>query len=85
MMVVKLGGGRRKKEDSVDLAVGLEFVKKPGDAVESGDEICTFYHHPGQRELVQSLGLDFVQNMMVMTTKKPQLADLVMDVLMETV
>lgn len=40
-----LGGGRERKEDSVDAAVGLRLAKKIGDAVEIGDTLCTVYYN----------------------------------------
>ena len=41
--VVKLGGGRLKKDDVVDLAVGVEVVKKIGDEVKNGEPIMYIY------------------------------------------
>ena len=40
-----LGGGREKKEDSIDHAVGLEFHKRIGDAVEKGETLATIYYN----------------------------------------
>jgi pyrimidine-nucleoside phosphorylase len=37
--VVRLGGGRKRKEDAVDPAVGVVFVKFVGDAVHPGEVI----------------------------------------------
>jgi pyrimidine-nucleoside phosphorylase len=42
---VILGGGREKKEDSVDPAVGIELHKKVGDSVSAGEPICTIYYN----------------------------------------
>jgi pyrimidine-nucleoside phosphorylase len=43
---VLLGGGREKKEDSVDPAVGIVLRKKIGEPVAAGDSLCTmFYNH----------------------------------------
>jgi len=42
---VILGGGREKKEDSVDPAVGIELHKKVGDSVLAGEPICTLYYN----------------------------------------
>ena len=42
---VILGGGREKKEDQIDPAVGLEFHKRIGDAVECGEPLCTLHHN----------------------------------------
>lgn len=47
--VVVLGGGREKKEDSVDPAVGLVFHKKIGDAVRGGEPLCTLHYNSDAR------------------------------------
>lgn len=38
-----LGAGRRTKEDTIDLAVGLYVHKKVGDKVQIGDVLCTIH------------------------------------------
>ena len=38
-----LGGGREKKEDSIDPAVGLVLHKKVGDPVSEGEPLCTLH------------------------------------------
>ena len=40
---VVLGGGREKKEDTVDPAVGIVLHRKVGDPVAAGDPLCTVY------------------------------------------
>jgi pyrimidine-nucleoside phosphorylase len=47
--VVVLGGGREKKEDSVDPAVGLEFHKKNGEQVSRGEPLCTLHYNSDAR------------------------------------
>ncbi|MGA2004994.1 MAG: thymidine phosphorylase [Terriglobales bacterium] len=42
---VILGGGRERKEDSVDPAVGIVIHKKIGDKVSSGEPLCTIHCH----------------------------------------
>jgi thymidine phosphorylase len=42
---VILGGGREKKEDSVDPAVGIVVHKKIGDKVAQGEALCTIHCH----------------------------------------
>ena len=46
---VVLGGGREKKEDSVDPAVGIELHKKVGDKVSPGEPLCTVYYNSEAR------------------------------------
>jgi pyrimidine-nucleoside phosphorylase len=40
---VILGGGRERKEDSVDPAVGIVVHKKIGDKVTTGESLCTIH------------------------------------------
>ena len=44
-----LGGGREKKEDAVDPAVGLEIEKKVGDAVRAGETLCSVHYNADTR------------------------------------
>ena len=40
-----LGGGRERKEDQIDPAVGLEFHKRIGDRVEKGETLATIHYN----------------------------------------
>jgi pyrimidine-nucleoside phosphorylase len=42
---VILGGGREKKEDSVDPSVGIVLHKKVGDKVAAGESLATIYYN----------------------------------------
>src|SRR6185369_8487917 len=53
---VVLGGGREKKEDSVDPAVGLELHKKVGDEVSAGEPLCTVRYNSDKR-LEEAMGM----------------------------
>lgn len=44
-----LGGGREKKEDTIDPAVGLQFHKRIGDAVKRGEPLCTLHYNAETR------------------------------------
>jgi pyrimidine-nucleoside phosphorylase len=44
-----LGGGREKKEDSIDHAVGLEFHKRIGDRVEKEGSLATIHYNSGTK------------------------------------
>lgn len=44
-----LGGGREKKEDTIDHAVGLEFHKRIGDRVEKGEPLASIHYNSGTK------------------------------------
>lgn len=44
-----LEGGRGKKEDPIDLGVGLEFHKRIGDRVDSGEKLVTIQYNSDTR------------------------------------
>ncbi|HEX3354987.1 MAG TPA: thymidine phosphorylase [Terriglobales bacterium] len=44
-----LGGGREKKEDVIDPAVGLVLHKKVGDPVREGEPLCTIHYNSAAR------------------------------------
>jgi thymidine phosphorylase len=46
---VILGGGRERKEDSVDPAVGIVLHKKVDDAVSAGETLATIYYNAEAR------------------------------------
>jgi len=40
-----LGGGREKKEDKIDHAVGLEFHKRIADPIKKGETLVTIHYN----------------------------------------
>ena len=46
---VILGGGRERKEDSVDPAVGVVLHKKVGDRVNAGEALATIHYNAESR------------------------------------
>jgi pyrimidine-nucleoside phosphorylase len=43
LLAVDMGAGRRTKEDAVDPVAGFWLHKRPGDAVQPGERLATFY------------------------------------------
>ncbi|MGH9756540.1 MAG: pyrimidine-nucleoside phosphorylase, partial [Candidatus Acidiferrales bacterium] len=56
-----LGGGREKKEDAIDPAVGLVLEKKAGDSVARGETLCTVHYNLDARleQAMELLGGSF--------------------------
>jgi pyrimidine-nucleoside phosphorylase len=46
---VVLGGGREKKEDGIDPAVGIVLHRKAGDAIRAGETLCTVHYNSEAR------------------------------------
>src|SRR5246127_4990712 len=59
-----LGGGREKKEDSIDFGVGLEFHKRIGDHVTANETLVTIHYNSDAR-LADAIGL--IENSFVFT------------------
>jgi len=53
LCAMKLGAGRAKKEDKIDLAVGMVINKKVGDYVSSGESVVTI--HGNDERLVEEV------------------------------
>lgn len=51
--VVNLGGGRMKKDDVVDYAVGIEVIKKIGDEVNKGEPILYIHTNDEAKAMLQ--------------------------------
>jgi pyrimidine-nucleoside phosphorylase len=69
---VVLGGGREKKEDAVDPAVGMVLHRKVGDAVRAGEPLCTVHYNSEARGTrAQELLLKSYEIGPAPATKKP--------------
>ncbi|WP_221090253.1 thymidine phosphorylase [Deinococcus aquaedulcis] len=55
--VLALGGGRERKGEAIDHGVGVELLKKPGEAVAAGEAVLRIYHRDGR-------GLDTAQHLL---------------------
>jgi pyrimidine-nucleoside phosphorylase len=56
MAALRLGAGRRTKDDEIDHAVGVVCVKKRGDAVDAGDPVAEV--HAGDQESAARAGAE---------------------------
>lgn len=57
--VVNIGGGRLRKEDPIDYAVGIEVLKKIGDEVKNGEPLMYIYTNDEGKGLMQ---IEFLRN-----------------------
>ena len=57
-----LGGGRERKEDTIDPGVGLEFHKRIGDRVSDGDTLVTIHYNSAAKlaEAQQRIAQSFI-------------------------
>jgi pyrimidine-nucleoside phosphorylase/thymidine phosphorylase len=53
-LVVSMGGGRARKEDRVDPAVGVRLLRKRGDRVEAGEPLALVQAHRDAPEWAQA-------------------------------
>ncbi len=44
-----LGAGRARKEDKIDLSVGIKLLKKTGDRVQEGEPLCVLYYNDDEK------------------------------------
>ncbi|MFH1514192.1 MAG: thymidine phosphorylase [bacterium] len=52
-VVRTIGGGRYKKDDKIDAAVGLKFFRKTSDKVEKGERVVdAFYNDKDQKDMI---------------------------------
>jgi thymidine phosphorylase len=69
---VILGGGRERKEDSVDPAVGIVLHKKVGERVKAQEPLATVYYNSEVRaEQAQALLADSIQIADAAPAKRP--------------
>ena len=68
-----LGGGREKKEDKIDHAVGLEFHKRIGDRVEEGEKLVTIHYNSDTKlaEAKRLIANSYVVNESALREKRP--------------
>lgn len=71
-----LGAGRKTKDDTIDLAVGIYLHKKVGDPINVGDILCTL--HTMDKDIQPVIDLVY-ENMIIGETyvKKPLIIDVI--------
>ncbi|OLV17643.1 thymidine phosphorylase [Deinococcus marmoris] len=74
--VLALGGGRERKGEAIDHGVGVELVRKPGEAVAAGDVVLRLYHRDGR-------GLEVAQRLLteglLIADSAPEAEKLILD------
>ena len=74
-----LGGGREKQDDAIDPAVGIVLEKKVGDAVKSGEALCTVHYNADARlqEATTTLEDSFVIRAQALPSRTPLICKIV--------
>lgn len=67
--LVCIGGGRIKKDDDIDYAVGFEFVKKTGDFVNAGDTILKVIYNDKEKF---DIAFEYIEDAIVIENVLPQ-------------
>lgn len=80
-LLIELGGGRKTKEDKLDLTVGFTFHAKVGTRLKKDDPIMTIHHHPGQTVLAANLGQRFLKDIVALSPKAMRAPPLVSETL----
>jgi pyrimidine-nucleoside phosphorylase len=76
--VVQLGGGRQRKEDSIDPSVGVLFHARPGAFVAAGESIFEIH---GQNKASAEVALASVMAAFTWSEEQPRPTPLILDVL----
>lgn len=77
MSLIDLGGGRKRKEDSIDVSCGFKIYKKTGARVEKG--ACLAQVLAGDRKKAQRVGIEIRQAFSI-KSKPPKRAELVREI-----
>ncbi|MBA2668701.1 MAG: thymidine phosphorylase [Trueperaceae bacterium] len=77
LAVARLGGGRRRKGDAIDLAVGAHVHVKVGDHVSAGDALVTLLHRGGSAVEDALLALEGAARIGSSEVRRPLVLDVV--------
>ena len=79
LLLTELGGGRKKKTDKVDFAVGFDFHKKVGERVKEGDTIFTVHHHRNQSSTVDQIEQRFFKDVLKVAKDKVEKPSIIIE------
>ncbi len=79
-LLIELGGGRKTKEDKLDLSVGFTFHVKVGSKVKKGDALMTIHHHAHQQSVAEHVTKNFLNNVVRFSSSLVKPARLITEV-----
>mgnify|MGYP003387000363 CR=1 FL=1 len=83
-LLTELGGGRKTKEETPDLAVGFTFHAKIGAKLKKGDPILTIHHHAMQQDLVNEISKRFLKEVIRFSPRAVRAPKLIAEVMSGT-
>jgi len=72
-----LGSGRERKEDEIDLGVGIKLSKKVGDYVNKGDTLFTLYSNGKNEDKAKEKALNAYKIVSSKVNPKPLIIDII--------
>jgi pyrimidine-nucleoside phosphorylase len=72
LAAMELGAGRETKESVIDLSVGVQLLRKTGDAVQEGEGLAVLYAKEGQSQEVLDRVAKRVQNAYLLQDEAPE-------------
>lgn len=54
-LTTRLGGGRKKKEDIIDMGVGFLFQKTVGQKIKKDEPLVTIFYNDNQKEILEEI------------------------------
>lgn len=79
-LLIELGGGRKTKEDQLDLTVGFTFHAKVGARLAKGDPIMTIHHHGAQAAAAALVEKRFLSEVLRLSPRAVRPPKLITDV-----
>jgi pyrimidine-nucleoside phosphorylase len=74
MILVSMGGGRMRAEDSIDPSVGIRFFKQLGDTIKKGEPILRIY---ARNAAEASVALEGLKEAVRMAKQRPKIPKLI--------